>query len=163
MPVSDDARARQLAGLRLWPPAPVGNERGTTHAAYATAKTLPVGSKAEAIAAELAAEAPLRDRDGGLPVADRTVIEMLALCLCRIERIAVWVDEHGEFDEEGTPRPVLEMERRLRNEAAEHCASLGLTPRSRVALGLDLARGAAGFDLAQALSDLPEDGGGSDG
>ena len=50
----------------------------------------------------------------------------------------------------GIPRPAVEFERRLRAEARDHAAELGLTPRSRAALGLDLARS---IDLATAMSE----------
>ncbi len=105
----------------------------------------------------LAAETPLRDADGGLPAADSTAVELLALCLLRIERVAAWLEEHGEFDKRGRPRPVLEVERRLRAEARDHMRDLGLTPRARVAIGLSLQRGRE-VSLAELLADLDEDG-----
>ncbi len=114
--------------------------------------------KARAIYSALAAEAPLRDAGGGLPAADRTAVELLALCLARLESIARWLELHGLLDpDSGEPRAAVDLERRLRVEAADHAAALGLTPRARVALGLDLQRG---FDLAQAMSALTDDEGG---
>jgi hypothetical protein len=159
MPLSSDpaARERQLANRRTFPAAPVGNDRGATHSAAATAKTLPVAGKARELREMLAAETPLRDADGGLPAADSTAVELLALCLLRIERVAAWLEEHGEFDKRGRPRPVLEVERRLRAEARDHMRDLGLTPRARVAIGLSLQRGRE-VSLAELLADLDEDG-----
>lgn len=154
MPLSTDpnARAVQLANRQSWPPAPVGNDHALRHGAH----TLPDGSVAAAIYAELANETPLRDRDGALPAVDRTAVELLAGCLARLKSIGEWIERHGAIDGKGRARPVLEVERRLRNEAADHCARLGLTPRSRVALGIALQRGAE-FDLAQVLSDLEDE------
>lgn len=153
-----DAHARQLANLVPAGPAPPGNNNATIHGGFATYKTLPVASVAAAIYRELEQETPLRDHDGGLPLADRTVVELLATDLARLASISEWIEQHGTFDSKGKPRTtLLELERRLRNEARDHCARLGLDPRGRVALGLDLQRGAEGFDLAQALSDLPDD------
>ena len=161
MPLSDrpEARARQLANLRAAPPPPeLGNGRATKHGGRATHKTLPVASVASRIYELLARETPLRDADGELPPADRTAVELLALCLSRLESIAHWVELHGVLDEHGEPRSVLDYERRLRAEALDHCKQLGLTPRARVALGLDVQRGKAAFTLAEILSDLPEEG-----
>jgi hypothetical protein len=154
MPVS----GRSLANLT---PAPVGNAHAVKHGGQATRKTLPVGSVAEAIFAELEQEAPLRDAEGGLPAADRAAVELLALCLCRIQRVAAWLEEHGEFDEKGRPRPVLEVERRLRGEARDHMRDLGLTPRARAVLGLTLVRGRDALTLAEAMSELDEGGDGA--
>lgn len=61
----------------------------------------------------------------------------------------------GALDQKtGNVRPVVELEGRLRREAADYLDALGMTPRSRAKLGLDVARG---FDLAQALAELPDD------
>jgi hypothetical protein len=119
-----------------------------------------VGSYAEAVYELLAEEAPLRDRDGGLPAADRVAVELLATCLARLASIAAWIEEHGLVDRRGRPWPVVEVERRLRNEARDHARDLGLTPKARTAIGITLQRGAAA-SLAELLSDLEEDG--SDG
>jgi hypothetical protein len=152
----EPARQRQLANLRDAPPAPpAGNTRSMRHGGRATAKTLPVAGKARAIYDELASETPLRDGDGALPAADRVAVEMLALCLCRIESIAAHLELVGILDEHGEPRSLLELERRLRAEAGDHCRQLGLTPRARVAIGLDFVRGKA-VDLATLLSEIPE-------
>lgn len=118
-------------------------------------------SVAAAIFAELEAEAPLRGREGELPVHDRAAVELLATCLARLASIAAWIEEHGVVDAKGRPWPVLEVERRLRNEASGHLRDLGLTPRARVALGLALQAGAS-RSLAELLSDLDEEDG-SDG
>jgi hypothetical protein len=147
-------RDRQLANLRPGPPAPPANGLAERHGAH---KTLPVRSAAAAIYAELEQETPLREGDGDLPAADRTAVELLASCLARLASIGAWLHEHGAIDPEGQPRPVLEVERRLRNEAADHCAALGLTPRARLAIGLDLQRG-VGASLAELLSEIPEPG-----
>lgn len=164
MPLSErpEARARQLANLRSAPPPENGNARARTHGAKATAKSLPVEGRSRAIYEELAREAPLRDGDGELPIHDRVAIEALALCLCRLESVATYLQMHGVLTEDGEVRPAAEHERRLRREAAEHCAALGMTPRARVALGIDLQRGAAAQTLAELLSDLPDEDGGDE-
>lgn len=62
---------------------------------------------------------------------------------------AGWLDQRT-----GEPRlGVLDLERRLRGEAAGYMDRLGMSPRARAALGLDLARTAATVDAATALSE----------
>jgi len=146
----------QRANLKAAPPAPVGNEHRNLHSARATAATLPVDEHAERIRAILREQVPLRDADGSVPAADEVAIQLLALCMARIERVAAWINEHGEMDSRNRLRPVVETERRLRNEARAHLAELGLTPRARVLIGLALQHGATTF--AELLSDLDEDG-----
>jgi hypothetical protein len=160
MPLSEDPKARsnQLANLVSAPPAPEGHTRTVKDGHSATAKTLPVESREAEIYAQLAEETPLRDGDGGLPIADRTTVEMLALALCRLESCAHYTRLHGYLDGKGRPRPTAEHERRLREEVKGLCKELGLTPRARVAIGLNMQRGVT---LAELLSDLPE--GGEDG
>jgi hypothetical protein len=43
-------------------------------------------------------------------------------------------------------RPAVELEGRLRREVADYLDAMGMSPRSRARLGLDVGRG---FDLAQ--------------
>ena len=55
--------------------------------------------------------------------------------------------DFGLFDQKsGAARPALDIERRLRREAAEYLDALGMTPRSRARLGVDLTQAR---DLAQ--------------
>lgn len=160
MPVGDDPVSVRLANLQPAPPAPLGNRRALTHGAYVTFKTLREETEAAAIYEGLAVETPLRDGDGGLPIADRAALELLAGCLARLAPIGEYIEKHGPLDGKGRPRPVLEVERRLRNEAREHLRDLGLTPRARVVLGLSLQRG-AGLTLAELLAEIePGEGGG---
>jgi hypothetical protein len=148
MPLSHDpeARARQLGNLRNAPAPEPGNRRAMTHGGKASARLLPVKGKSRAIYAMLAEDAPLRENDG-LPAADRTLVELLALCLARLESLAAWLEAHGWLDPKtGNPRPAVDLERHLRVEARGHAEALGLSPRSRVALGLDLMRAAETLD-----------------
>jgi len=55
----------------------------------------------------------------------------------------------GWQDDRGSPRPVLDLELRLRSQALNLAVELGMTPRARAALGLDLARACQSLDLAQ--------------
>ena len=144
VPLSRDPakRERQLANLTSRPPAPpAGNTRNLRHGAHARQATLIAADAWEGrIYHELEAEAPLRGADGGLPPADRQAVELLAKCLARLQAVAGYLDLHGPLGEDGTPRPALDAEGRLRREAGEYLDRLGMTPRARAALGLDITR-----------------------
>ncbi len=92
----------------------------------------------------------MRDSDGALPVHDRQVVELLAGALARLQSVGTWLDLHGALDEKGVSRPALDVERRLRNEVARLLDALGMTPKARAALGLDLQRAATGAQEAEA-------------
>lgn len=144
MPLSNDPakRRRQLENLR--PGAgggTVGNVRALVHGGQARVATLiRAGSWAERIYAELEAEAPLRDTDGGLPAADRQVVELLASALARLEAVEAWLSTRPPITEKGTPWPAEDVAGRLRREAADLLDKLGMNPLSRSKLGLDLVR-----------------------
>jgi hypothetical protein len=145
------ARARQLANLRPAPPAPAGNQRPRTHGAYAVVARERLEEKALAVFDALSADAPLRNPDGQLPAADAVPVRLLAECLCRLDSIGDYLRDFGWRGPDGEPRLVLlDLERRLRAEASDHADALGMTPRSRAKLGLDLQRS---VDLSTAMSE----------
>jgi hypothetical protein len=139
-------RAAQLANLRTVPP--VGPGRPATHGAYASVAVDRLDAKARTIFDALALDAPLRDR-GSLPAADTVAVRLLADTLCRLDSIGEYLSAHGWQDEAGNPRSVLEIEARLRSQALEQLRELGMTPKARAALGLDVVRAGAAFDLAR--------------
>lgn len=144
-----------------WPPAPAGNQRARRHGGYATVARERLDAKALAVFEALAADAPLRDQaDGGLPAADAAIVRLLAECLCRLEDVGAYLRDHGLLTEAGEPRSCLDLERRLRIEAADYLDALGMTPRSRVRLHIDVQRG---FDLALAMSAITDERDGRDG
>jgi hypothetical protein len=138
-----EKRAAQLANLTNPPsPAPKGNQRALKHGGYAEVAR----EKAGAIFDAIAADVPLRDAYGNLPAADAATVRLLADCLARIDSVSDFLREKGLFAPGGKLRPAVEVESRLRREAADHADALGLSPRSRAKLGLDVLK--AG-DLAQ--------------
>lgn len=139
-----------LANLRPAPPAAKGNQLSKSHGARAQVPESRLAAKARAIEAEVADTAPVRAQGGGLPAHDAMLVRLLARALCRLEDVEVWIDEHGAIDRRGRPRSVLRWEARLRREVAGYLDALGMTPKARVKLGVDLARQA---DLAQAMSE----------
>ena len=155
MPLSDDPakRERQLANLRPGArPAPLGNQRTRRHGGYARVRREEVEARAEDLFLALAEDAPLRDPDGELPAVDTAAVHLLAQTLVRLERVTVYLDATGLFDQKtGEPRhAILDLEARLRREAASMLDRLGMTPAARARLGLDLARS---IDAAQVLSE----------
>jgi len=141
-------RAAQLANLRSDQP-PVGGGRPREHGAYATVAVEQLEAKARVVFDALALDAPLRDRDGSLPAADGVAVRLLADVLCRLDSIGDYLARRGWEDDNGNPRPVLEIENRLRGQALDVLRELGMTPRARAQLGLDVVRAGAAFDLAQ--------------
>lgn len=161
MALSPDPRKRQRQLGNLVPgarTAPPGNRRAVRHGGYATVAAERMEAKVAEVYAAVASDAPLRDVDGGLPAADAAAVHLLAEALCRLEDVSANVRDRGLLDDAGNVRPVVELEGRLRREVADHLDSLGMTPRSRARLGLDVARG---FDLAEAWAasalDVPEE------
>lgn len=151
MPLSRDpaARERQLANLKRGghlPAPPAANRRAVSHGGYAEIATERLDAKAREVFAALSADAPVRDAAGELPAADAVSVRLLAECLCRLDDVGAHLRDRGLFDDEGAMRPAVELERRLRLEAADHADSLAMSPRSRARLGVDTARA---FDLAQ--------------
>lgn len=144
-------RGKQIAraNLRNAPAAPVGNQRARTHGAYAGVAAVALETKALAIFDALAVDAPVRADDGGLPREDTVAVRLLADTLCRLDAVGEYLARRGWQDDRGSPRPVLDLEMRLRSQALNLAIELGMTPRARAALGLDLARARQSLDLAQ--------------
>lgn len=148
-----EKRGRSLANLRNAPAAPAGNQRALRHGGFAAVASSRLEESARLIFDQLAVDAPLRDEAGGLPAADHLVVSLLAQCLVRLEGVTAYLTLHGLLDPKGKPRPAVEIEGGLRREAASYARDLGLTPRARASLGLELARGAsAQQDLEDHLS-----------
>jgi len=151
-------RAAQRANLRVIPPLSPG--RPVSHGAYARVAVDRLDVKTREIFDALSLDAPLRDRDGSLPAADSVVVRLLADTLCRLDSIGEYLQRRGWQNEDGSPRSVLDTERYLRASALDLLREMGMTPRARAALGIDVVRGAgAAFDLARHWSD---DGDGPD-
>ena len=148
-----DKRARQLANLKQGDaPKQWGQTYSLKYGGRATDRTLPVAGKAALIYEELADAAPLRDQDGSIPKADRVVVELFALCLARLDACTTYLAMHGPLDLKGKVRPAAEYEVKLRREAASHADSLGMSPRSRARLGLDLTRTQSFAEQMQQMS-----------
>jgi Phage terminase, small subunit len=114
------------------PPFEKGHALRLTHGAQSMIRLAPR-------AAELADD--LRVVVPAVSDADEPTIRLLALVLARVEVANEWLAEHGIFKAwSDEVQPVLKVLSTWENTAARLCDRLGLTPTSRAALGLDLAR-----------------------
>jgi hypothetical protein len=153
-PASTDPvkRARQLANLNPRARcAPPGNRRAVRHGGYARVAMERMEAKVMEVFVALSEDVPLKER-GELPGADAAIVRLCAECLCRAEDVSAFLTTYGIADAKGSLRvAAIELEGRLRREAADHLASLGATPRSRAKLGLDIQM--SRIDVASALSE----------
>jgi hypothetical protein len=142
VPLSSDPakRQRQLANLRRGGVNPASG-RPPVHGAYAQIARERLEQREAQVFDALAGDAPLRNADGSLPSADAVLVRLLAECLCRLDGIAAHLRDHGILDPKtGDVRSVIEAEGRLRREAADHAEALGMSPRARSKIGMDLIR-----------------------
>jgi hypothetical protein len=135
------ARARSLANLKNGRGAEQGQQVALKHGARSK---LPVGDIARAredIQEALAAAAPLRDKDGALPKRDAIAVEVVAAALSRYRYMQEYLERVTPFTSSGRLRYVLVRElRRSERQLMSELDQLGMTPRGRAALGLDLVR-----------------------
>jgi hypothetical protein len=97
----------------------------------------------------LAASAPVRGPEGGLPAADEATVELAARALARHRSVDNWLAAHGVLDEKsGEPKKAVWYAERSARTADGLLAKLGMNPKDRAALGLDIAR-TSQFDLAR--------------
>ena len=150
--MTDAERAALDAGRRPAPPAPPGNQLARKHGGWATIAADRLDVKQREVFDALAADAPLRDSAGELPRHDAVAVHELAEALCRLEDVRAHLRDTGWIDQKtGEPRTaVLAVEDRLAGRVGRLLDVLGMTPKSRAALGLDLART---VDLATAMSE----------
>lgn len=116
-----------------------GNRRAVSHGAYAAVLADRLADKEAVIYRALSADAPLRSVEGELPKHDAVQVSLLATCLCRLDTVGEYLAEHGLMDRKGNVRPAVDLERHLRKEAATYLDAMGMSPRSRAALGVDLS------------------------
>lgn len=153
-PLSDHPhrRQRQLANLQRGGgrPASAENRPRLAHGGYAVVAQSRLEAKQLEVYEALAVDAPLRDTDGSLPRHDTVAVVMLSKALCRLDDVEAFLTLRGVIDDSGRERTAVDLERRLRGEVADWLDSLGMTPRSRARLGVDLVRT---VDLATAMSE----------
>jgi hypothetical protein len=155
MPLSSNERKRerQIANLKPGPPAGPGNRLAVRHGGYATIARDRIDAKQRQVFDALSEDVPLRDARGELPRHDAAQVALLADVLCRLDDLNAYLAARGYLDGKGKVRPAAELAGRMRREASDYLDALGMTPKSRAKLGLDLQRT---VDLASAMSE-PDD------
>jgi hypothetical protein len=148
--ISDDAKRRQVAGLKPAPPAPKGNKRTVTHGATAT----PDPRRQRKLEAEILGVLPVVDEHGNPHPSDAIATRLLAIALVRLESVTRYVTKHGAITRSGKLSAAAEWEDKLNGRCMRIAGELGLTPAARVKLNLQ-ERQAGAIDLAQLLSDTP--------
>jgi P27 family predicted phage terminase small subunit len=149
-----EARARALAALdehRAAGGGPLGNRRGMTHGGRSSKAVEPFLEPLERrIFDELAGNAPLRELDE-LPRADRELVRQTADAILRQRNVQAYLLLHGELDEKGNVRPAVHLEQSLGGRIERNLDRLGMSPSSRVKLGLRLLEAE---EAAAAMSSL---------
>jgi hypothetical protein len=150
-----------LANLRRGPqpglkPAPRGNTLGLRHGGRAEITIPGLDQARQDIFDRLSASAPVRDERGELPAADEATVELAARALARHRSVDNWLAVHGILDEKtGEPKKAVYYAESSARTADGLLAKLGMNPKDRAALGLDVAR-ASQFDLARHWQDEDE-------
>lgn len=144
-----------LANLRNAPPAPGSNKRAWKHGAYHALTRAELDVEVAAMRDALGADAPLLD------AADVATLDDWAGCRVHLRAAERDLADHGWKDRvTGEARSLAEYARKLRRDSLEYAREFGCTPRSRAALGLDVARG---FDLAEHWAEQDREGGADGG
>jgi hypothetical protein len=142
-PLSKDpsARERQLANLRG---SPSGEQRALSHGGYAPLSPDELDDQERAIYAELAAAAPVRTADDGLPQHDAMLVTLAAECRGQLIKVSANIRDCGMFvargKRKGEVRNVVDLSARLRREMSGYLQELGMTTASRAKLGVDVKR-----------------------
>jgi hypothetical protein len=133
----DGSWVPQFEGQR--PPFARGNELELVHGGRAVVSNLPEATRL----AEL-----LREHVPGYSEGDAPLLELYALCLCRVASMERWLAEHEADDPEPYNIDRVRQELRHQTTAARRLADdLGLSPKSRASMMGDLAAARAASDL----------------
>lgn len=124
----------------IWPGgAPMlkkGNRAAVKHGARANLPARQVEAKAD----EIAEAVPVRGHDGQLHPSDRHAVRMLADVLMRIDLASAHLAEVGMVNRKGEAHSLLRHISRWEAHAARLMHELGMTPKARAELGVDLAK-----------------------
>jgi hypothetical protein len=135
------ARERQLANLRRGGPVQPGNANRLVHGGWSRALVADVSDEVAELMAALGDVAPVRDYDGRLPAADLIAVERAARLLRRYRALDAWLDLHGVIDDKtGAEKPAARLAHDVGESLGRALEALGMDPRSRAKLGLDLVR-----------------------
>lgn len=131
------------------PKRPVG--RPPKHGAFSGSELMPIAMAKESEIVEVLTGAKVM-----IGMADMVPIALLAGCLAKIELFNRYFAAVGIFDETNKPRQdALKVYLAALNAAARLCDQLGMTPQSRLRLGISMIQ--ARKDLATMMHDGAED------
>lgn len=122
---------------------PVG--RPPTHGSYSGAQLIPITQEKQLMVMEL-----LGGTATAIGPTDAVSVELLARNLAKIELIDRYLQVNGLFTGDGEPQPVLRIYWVAMNAAVRQCNDLGLTPKARLSMGLQVAQ--AGKSLAELMA-----------
>lgn len=129
VPIRARAKSGGPAHKYSWPPFEADNTKAVKHGAYSKRIIDPMAAK---IGNELVESYPhLRD------FLEATL--EYARVDAQVERLQMWVNEHGELDDEGEPTSANILLLRTRTHLLNLADRLGLTPLARAKLGRDVA------------------------
>ena len=111
----------------------------------------PTGDDLLEIIDAIAATAPVRDSDGGLPPVDQVAVEIAARALKRYRSVVTWHDMHGRINDKGEERSSARYELDAERQLMRALDALGMSPAARARLGVDLARSASLLDQATSM------------
>ena len=114
-----------------WEPFRPGHTLNLRHGAHSARMVNPVAAELVAIALEVGPWLA--------GVEYRPAVEAWARAEARALLVDNWLEEHGQLDDDGNPRPAAEYALRLERLAIEHRARLGLDPTGRAKLERDAA------------------------
>ena len=110
-----------------WPTATPGNTIALKHGAFSRYAL----AEADDLAATVVEYAP------HLAEADAPALRDYCIAQARAWRLGAWIEEHGELDETGKPRPALTALREWLHRSEQARSRLGLDPASRASLAVD--------------------------
>lgn len=127
---------------------PVG--RPPKHGAYSGSALVPVTNEKLALIRKV-----LEGTAVNIGPSDKIALDMLARNLAKIELIDRWLAVNGLFggDSGNEPQPILRIYWQATNAAMRLCVELGLTPQSRVRLGIGMAQAQ---DMAEEMQKAKE-------
>lgn len=126
-----------------------GNSRSLTHGAYREIAEAEMEAKEREVFDALAADLPLREADGSVPATDALAVRLLAEALIRLASVRDFINRRGFEKADGDLQPAAALEVKLRDQALAVAKELGLTPASRVRLGIDLIRAESAAEDAE--------------
>jgi phage terminase small subunit len=121
-----------------------------THAAYSKADLVPLTQKRRREIVRL-----IRGELNLICNSDKLMVELLARNLAKVELMDRWFDEHGLMDKENEIQPLLKVYWLAVNSSTRMLDQLGLTPASRLRMGISLDNHQ---DLASQISGAGDNG-----